>query len=126
LNNRLIVSLLFSSLLGGVTFWGVLFGEYILKTILNGQIPFDAFVILMPILMFACVIGGGLCAPIYYFLRKRSLDKFWCVSIVSVAISIIFSVLISRQYTDIYIYMAAIAAGLVSSTFLCVREKIIT
>lgn len=112
---RAFVSVFFSSLIAGFVYWLVSVGKYVLQSFLYGSIPIDAFIFLVPIILFSCGIGVFVCVPIIILLENFKLDRFVIYFPVSMIISISIVLFLSGYNLNISDSIASVSAALCGS-----------
>lgn len=100
---------------GGVfVYWALTFGPYMLRSIIDGMLPLDAFVILIPTLVFSFPIAFLVVCPIATILKKYDLYKPLNVFGLSALFAIVLSNLIlSNWHNFITGYIFPSISGLV-------------
>jgi hypothetical protein len=104
---------LIASLVAGIVYWCVTFSGYLFSSISSGKLPFDALVMLIPVNIFALVVGCCFCYPVYLLLIKYSKFNKLSVLTCSISIAVVFAMVIVRQFTDVTMYVSAVASGFV-------------
>ena len=66
MNSKQTIAILLASCLAGFIYWLFEFGEYLVDSVFRAQLPIDAVLMLIPILIFA--IGAGVLFGIPAFL----------------------------------------------------------
>lgn len=101
MNNKQTIALLSASCLAGFIYWLFEFGEYLVGSLVRGQLPLDAFVILIPIMLFAIGVGVLFFIPVFLVLKKYGQLKLHVIVISSTILSIVYELTITRKIDSI-------------------------
>ena len=84
LTRRHIVALVLACLAVGPAYWVIESGSYVWASIVDGRVPFDALVMLIPVVFFSSLFALVLAPPAILLLdRTRLLDTIWTVVLAS-------------------------------------------
>lgn len=120
MNDRIIGFAVIASIVSGLVYWVIEFWTYLVKILWEGLIPFDAFLMLVPILVFS--IGGGilLCVPSYLCLNKFGIDKTAIILPIAALIAIcIVNTVLAKWYGGYETYLKAGVSGLTGGLVFC-------
>lgn len=101
MNNKQLIAFFSASFLGGFVYWLFEFGEYIVGSFVREQLPLDAFVMLVPVLLFAMGAGILFCMPVFLVLKKFGQLKLHLIVMFSMVISVLYVLVITRNLSSI-------------------------
>jgi hypothetical protein len=126
LNNRTVFGVMAASTLGGILYWLIEFMGYLFGSFSRGNIPLDAFVIAVPIILFAWAAGLLVCLPLYALLEKQKKAQKRYILFLSPVISIVIVGLVAGKFStmDVGSLAGAGLAGFLSGLFFCRISKV--
>jgi hypothetical protein len=124
LTNRIAINIFASSSFSGFIYWIMMFGWYCFKVIISGKIPFDAIVIIFPVMIISWGAGLFLCLPAYIILNKTLNVRASVILVVSVVIAVSYEMIITNRFSDISMHFVSAISGLAGGIlFLCLEKK---
>lgn len=113
MNKKLIFSVVCSSAIAGLIFWFITFFEYLWDSIINGNPPFDAVFMIIPIVIFSLGPGIVVCMTLYLLLKRYQLMSSYALLLISTVVAVLFFKYMSKNLTLEYSdYIAPTISGL--------------
>ena len=101
MNSKQTIAILLASCLAGFICWLFEFGEYLVDSVFRAQLPIDAVLMLIPILIFAIGAGVLFGIPAFLMLKKHDQFKLHVVVILSMLLSVFYALVIARKIDSI-------------------------
>ena len=101
MNSKQTIAILLASCLAGFIYWLFEFGEYLVDSVFRAQLPIDAVLMLIPILIFAIGAGVLFGIPAFLMLKKHDQFKLHVVVILSMLLSVFYALVIARKIDSI-------------------------
>lgn len=113
MSEKIIAYAAIASIVSGLVYWIVEFWFYFVEMLGAGKIPFDAFIMLVPIIIVSVGSGLFICVPIYLLLYKFSIDKTGIILTMSVLMAIcIINTILAEWNSGYEVYVHAAVSGL--------------